>query len=143
MSAATSLRVVPHNADPRQKMTAVQTDLKQQVEKLKAGSKDHASATRLIAALEALWAREVDPVRLELAKRLIGARLKRLKRVQHKLEADQRRDLMIVLFFNDGKIPMDMRKDAFAILQLWGDDKSRAIVCSVFPGLRLAFERDG
>jgi hypothetical protein len=67
----------------------------------------------------------------------VRLRLKRLERARGRREFQRNtcRDLEIVIVFGLGKIDTHYRKDALAILQLYGSQKSVKRVCAVFPGL--------
>ncbi len=140
MTANTALRVVSteQRISERDK---VRQQMKDRIAALKPGSKERLTSERLLDVLEVLLERPNDESAQAAALKVVGERIERLKRMGHHLDAVQRRDLKLILYFTStGTVLRDAREDAVALLKLWGDDASIAEVCKVYPGLRRVFE---
>jgi hypothetical protein len=134
------MRLVVPPDDRVSNLETARQAIKDELAKLRQTTKSCKASKRLIAALEALHTKGQDPQVQEAGTRTIKERLVRLKKVTGQLRPGQRRDLKIILFFNSGNLPLDMRADAIAILKLRGTDASIAEVCRVFPGLAKMFD---
>ncbi len=117
-----------------------QYKIRAELDGLTQGSKEVKTSRRLLEAVEKLTGSQaVDPAFAKYRKTLEG-RLARLKRVKGHLEANQRRDLLIILLFGAGKLQRRTLEEACSILCLHGDEESVSITCRAFPGLRDAFK---
>lgn len=141
MTRQTNLKMVP--ADERLTVREeARRRIESQVAKLKPDSNDAKTATRLLNTLTFYLDNPRDEEARKVAINVVQDRIERLKRIKPKgrFDAGQCRDLKIVIhYINVGNGLDDLRKDACALLQLWGDEKSVDEICLVYPGLRKLF----
>ena len=119
----------------------VRGTLEAEVARLKQSTKEAQSANRLLEVLKASAANPNDPTVIDRAKKVVGARIGRLRQEKSAFERAQRRDVVIIIHFTRGNIGLDhLRDDACALLQLNGSNDDIKQICQIYPGLRNKFE---